>query len=144
MPHDTDRIDPIKVIARFLDTAGDGSGTKNANGDYSITPDEFYFQPKRDCRLDEMTIYIQDTKGMEPEEYGNLGSALSNGYSILIKDADGNGIVDFCDGDPIKINADFSKLAYKQEVSGWVNTTNEAAHIGLDFVNFGTQYHVQR
>ena len=60
-------MEPIKAISRFLDTAGDGSGTKNANGNYASAADDFYFTAKRKCEIHRLIIEIEDTKGMEPD-----------------------------------------------------------------------------
>src|SRR4030067_28921 len=38
-------LDIEEMLFRYLDTVGDGSGTKTANGNYSVTPQNFLIKP---------------------------------------------------------------------------------------------------
>ena len=107
-------------IYRFLDTAGDGTGIKDASGDYSITPTEFYFQPTVNSRLHRIIMHVQDASGGSAEEYGNLGAPLSNGYKLLLISDEDEEILDLCDGIPIKSNGGFGRYCYdvRPETSG--------------------------
>ena len=69
---------------RYLDLNGDGSGSKNANGNYSITPDIFYIEGEVGKRmvLQRLLVAIQDTTGGLDDEYGDTGAALSNGIDL--------------------------------------------------------------
>lgn len=131
-------MQPIKAISRFLDTAGDGSGTKNANGDYSSAADDFYFTANKACEIHRIIIEIEDTKGMEPEEYGNLGAALTNGYDLWVKNTAGTKIKDFTDGVPIKTNAGIGRLCYDVDLKSWTNTTNETVLARFTFARLGS------
>lgn len=129
---------PEKAIYRFLDTSGDGTGTKNANGNYSGAVSTFYFQPVANCEIHRIMWMVSDTKGMEPEEYGNLGAALTNGFSIEVQNSsDESTIIDITDGVPIKKNGDWSRIAYDAQLLGWGNTANEVAAARLTFARAG-------
>jgi hypothetical protein len=153
------------ILSRFLDTNGDGTGTKNANGDYSDPADIFYLQPAagKVIRLNRMIIHYEDTQGMTATEYGNLGAALTNGIVVRIQDDSGtisdltdgvptNGIVvriqddsgtisDLTDGVPVKTNADWSRFCYDAQLSVWVSSgapTNDVAQVRWTFGKSGT------
>lgn len=129
-----------RIISRYLDTAGDGSGAKEATGDYSITPEEFYLQPPVNevYQISRLLVSIEDTTGMVPEEYGNLGSALANGVSVSYE-KDGVEVVDLTDGLPIKNNAQWGMLCFDVDVKNWANTpTDELVVVRWTFARSGT------
>lgn len=97
-------------IYRYLDTAGNGTGTKNAIGDYS-TPDEFYISGPSSGRmvLERMIIHVRDGSGFSAEKYGGL-TALTNGLSVAVV-TEGE-TVDLTDGVPVKTNAAWGRLCY--------------------------------
>ncbi len=109
---------PYKMISRYLDTVGDGSGTKNAIGDYSAAVTEFKIQPAASLRfrIARLLVSVVDANGMRDDEYGNLGNALANGIQIQVKDTDGNVINDLTDGIPITTNGGWSHVCYDTQV----------------------------
>ena len=80
-----------RIFSRFLDTNGNGSGTKNMNGDYSSVQEIAYIQPGASeiFRVTRMIVTIEDTSGMTAEEYGNLNISISIGVAQLRTDEDG-------------------------------------------------------
>lgn len=74
-----------KIISRFLDTVGDGNGTKNFNLDYSVTPAKALFIPEKDkaYAIYYLSGFIQAPL-MRFDRYGNL-PALSNGITVHFK-----------------------------------------------------------
>ena len=58
-----DRGSIATPLFRYLDTVGDGSGEKNANGDYSIAEEIFFLQPPpgRVYRITRLIVSIMDT-----------------------------------------------------------------------------------
>ncbi len=92
--------DASKLLFRFLSDNGASNGNKNMNGNYSITPDEFYFTVANGpgAIINRLVFHVEDTTGMQYEEYGNLGSALTNGYTIKVKDGADADVLDLCDG----------------------------------------------
>lgn len=127
---------PEESIYRFLDTNGDGSGTKNANGDYSLTPDEFYFEAARDCNIARMIIHIEDTSGMQVQDYGNITSGITNGYAVKVQDESQNDVRDFTDGAVIKTNGDIGRMCYDVEVKTW-GSGNEELQARFTFAKAG-------
>ena len=112
----------MTLISRFLDTNGDGSGTKNANGDYSGTglgEEIFWFDPESQyVDIARMIVTLEDTSGFQAQEYGNLGGALTNGIQARIQDDTGT-IVDLTDSETIKTNAGWTAFCYDADVKTW-------------------------
>jgi len=113
-----------KMISCFLDTNGDQTGTKDARGTYGsspITPTEFFYEsPSLTYSIiNRMLISIGDESPMQAQEYGNLGSVLSNGFLILVKNATGATVVDLTDGEEIKTNADWGKYCFDVDIKSW-------------------------
>ena len=76
---------------------------------------------------------------MEPEEYGNLGAALTNGWSIKVKDADDVVLLDINDGVPVKTNAGIGRMCYDVDLKAWTNTTNEVVLARFTFSRAGSE-----
>ena len=125
------------LLARLLDTNGDGTGTKSAVGDYS-TPEDFYIQPEAGeyFRIQRLIISIEDGTGIKAELYGGL-AALANG--ITLKHIDDSGtLVDFTDGVPVKTNAHWGRFAFDVDVKDWgITPTNELLVARFSFSKFG-------
>lgn len=107
-------------LFRYLDTNGDGTGTKNANGNYSSAEEIFYIQPPAGLsyKLNRLMILIEDQKGFEAGNYGALAAALTNG--IEIKAVNNDGITcDITDGIPITHNGHWAILAFDIDLKVW-------------------------
>lgn len=126
---------------RFLDTDGDGGGIKNAIGNYSGEGEEiFYLQPAGSeiMRVARIVMCIGDTKDMKAEEYGNLGSALSNGIQLRVQDDSGT-IIDITDGEPIETNAGFGSHMFDVDVKTWgASPTDELLVARFTFAKSGS------
>lgn len=98
---------------RFADTVGDGSGTKNANGDYSGAPEEFFITPPSGqiYQIHRLILTIRDTGIFRADRYGALAAALTNGILVQKKSAAGV-LDDYTDGVPIQTNVDWSRSTY--------------------------------
>ncbi len=110
------------LVFRFLDTAGNGTGTKNANGNYSVSPNlntEFYYSPTQYTEIHRLIIHITDTTGMQTQDYGNIGSGLTNGYNFSVEDENQNEVIDLCDGTVIKTNGDIGRYCYDVDLKNW-------------------------
>ena len=103
----------MAYLYRYLDTNGDGSGTKQATGDYSTTPTSFYIKPANgDIYLIERAIvHIRDSAGYRADRYGDMPQALTNGIEVKMF-RNGNVSDDLTDGIPVKVNADWGRLCY--------------------------------
>lgn len=92
-------------IFRYLDTVGDGTGTKNAIGNHASAAEEYKIVPPSDETyiLERVLISIRDTGTFDAENYGN-GVGLTNG--IIVEKRNGSGqLLDLTDGLPIMHNA---------------------------------------
>jgi len=117
----SDSTGPQKLhLPRYLDTNGDGTGTKNANGNYSGGATDFYIQPPASTiyRIARLIVSVEDTSGFSAAEYGNTGSALSNVIHIETQDGGGT-IVDYDNGVPIKTNAEWGRVCYDADLKTW-------------------------
>ena len=75
-----------------LSTDGSGGGTTNAIGNYSGAGDtEFYLAATNGdvIELHRMIVFIEDTGNLLADGYG-AGSALTEGMTLALKDADDN------------------------------------------------------
>lgn len=125
-------------IYRFLDTNGNGTGTKVANGNYSGAVEQFYFESDGYCQLHRMIVHLEDTTGFQAEEYGNLGSVLTNGISIKVIDSDGVTVLkDLTDGLPIKSNAQWARVCYDVQLYDW-GAGNQALGVRWTFEKSGS------
>ena len=126
------------IVARFLDTNGDGSGTTNFNGDYSSAQEIAYIQPgaTETIYLSRMLVTIEDTSGFSAADYGNITSGLSNGVQVRVQDEDGTA-VDLTAGSPITSNAEWGTFCYDVALKTW-STGNEFLLVRWTFEKSGT------
>lgn len=107
---------------RYLDKNGDGTGAKNANEDYSdvgLGATEFYFEAVYPTKIRSVIVSGEDAGGMTAQEYGNLGAALTNGYSLKAKNAADDVLCDFNDGVPITTNSNTGRMCFDSDVKPW-------------------------
>jgi hypothetical protein len=125
------------IISAFADTNGDGTGTKNAIGNYSGAQEIFYVQPPVGTvyRVHRMLISLEDTAGMQAQEYGNLGAALTNGVQIRVQGDTGT-LTDLTDGVPVKTNAHWGRMCYDVDVKSW-GSGNELLCVRWTFAKSG-------
>ena len=102
------------LLSRYLDTNGDGTGTKNANGNYAGAVEEFYIEAQagESLTLTSMLVAIEDTGGGTVQEYGNIGSALTNGIAVTVENEHGTVLMDLTDAVPVTTNAHWAQLCY--------------------------------
>jgi hypothetical protein len=125
-----------REVYRVLDTNGDGTGTKNAVGNYSSTPTVFYIQDTtKTFYVNRMLIQLEDAGAFATNDYG-AGTGLTNGISINIYDSTGAVLNDLTDGIPIKSNNDWARVCYDLKLENWA-TGNGAIHARWTFANAG-------
>ena len=107
-------------LYRYLDTNGDGSGTKNANGDYSSTAQDFCIKPPpgKIYVIHRVIVSVEDSTAMQAQEWANFGAALTNGIEIKVKTAS-EVLVDITDGVPITTNGNLSRVCYDVDIKTW-------------------------
>ncbi len=128
-------------FTRYLSDDGTTSGTKNANGNYSgAGDDEFYLLAATGETLEvhHLAISIEDTSGMQANEYGNIGSALGEGILIKVIDENGGVLADLTDSVAITTNAEWARLCHEVDVKSWGTTpTNELLVAHMNFHEWG-------
>jgi hypothetical protein len=106
-----------KPLVRYLDTVGNGSGVKNAIGDYSLTPEIFFIQPSSTeiFKITRMLVLIRGkATSFLTDRYGSVPE-LTNGVTIRTQNDSGT-IVDLTDGIPVDTNGSWGTLAYDSEI----------------------------
>jgi hypothetical protein len=109
------------LLFRYLDTNGNGTGTKAALGDYESAAEEFYIQPPVDTLyvIHRMIVHIEDGTQFAAGKYGAM-DALTNGVSIKIKQlSPAIDLIDMCDGITIKTNAGWGAVCFDAEDSDY-------------------------
>ena len=121
---------PEDAIYRYLDNVGDGSGYSNFNHENSASATVAKFTADENCLIERLLFSIEDTSGFAPEEYGNTGAALANGYKFIVLNAASATAVDLCDGVPITTNANIGRTCYDVDVKNWGNTPTDELLVG--------------
>jgi len=107
-------------IFHYLDTNGDGTGEKNAIGDYSgagLT--WFYYESTGYAEIHRMIISYEDGPGMRAERYASLPAALPVGIFVKQIDSDLSEMLDLTDNEPITANAEWGELCYDIELKSY-------------------------
>lgn len=74
-----------EAIFQLLDTVGDGSGIKEAIGDYSSNPTSFRLKHNSGkVRIIRMIVMVEDTGSFDSGLYGN-GVSLTNGIRVYVR-----------------------------------------------------------
>ena len=119
------------IASRFADTNGDGSGTKNAVGNYSGAPQKFCIAPEAGeiFKVERIIPFLKDSGSLDSDYYGN-GIILTNGIQIKVVRFAGQPqetvLADITDGVPVKSNSDWKRLCFDQNISEY-GTGNETA-----------------
>lgn len=126
-------------FSRYLDTNGDGTGSKNAIGDYSSSATRFYLRPAAGqiFRVCHLITSLCDVGAFTDGAYGN-GITLSNG--IFIRMADGDDVVsyDLTDGLPILYSSHWGRYAAKIDTYNY-GASNEHLLVDIDLLeHYGT------
>jgi len=89
-------------VYRFLDTAGDGTGTKNAIGSYAITAETFYVQPPAAnvYAINRLVVSIEDITTTGIALYG--ATTVTNG--VVIRRVSGSDAITLTDGVTLSTN----------------------------------------
>ena len=125
-----DKLPPTKIFYQYMKNL-DGATNMNVDGSASVsgTADFFISCPAdTELFLHRALITIYDTKGMEDNEYGDLGSSLSAGLELKVLSSDGATVLaDLTGGEPIKTNQGWGQVCYDFGLTNFTNTTNAAA-----------------
>jgi len=123
-------------LDRYLDTNGDGTGSKEATGNYAGGEEIFYLQPPAGevYILERMLVYIEDNGSFDSGKYGN-NITLSNGIEIFVN-GDSGVISDLTDGLPIITNAHWGRQCFDTALSTY-GSGNQSLAIRWTFSKAG-------
>jgi hypothetical protein len=125
-----------EMLFRYLDTVGDGSGTKTATGNYSSTPTNFLIKPPASGGLTfaihSLIIQIEDGAVFDSGTYGNL-AALTNGIQLYVANVSGVSVMDLLDGAPIKTNGQWERVAFEARLNPYSAVPGNLMNIRWDF-----------
>ena len=102
-----------KPVYRFLDTNGDGTGTKNATGNYAAAATDFFIAPSTGERLylARLIVLIEDGAAwFDSGDYGAIAGGLTNG--VVPKWVRNGTTHDLTDGVPVTNNVEWAQLCY--------------------------------
>lgn len=136
MPYANGQYKAPLWFSHFLDTNGNQTGTIDAIGDYSITPEIFYIQPPvtEVYIMNRLIISIHDTGNFTASIYG-AGAILPNGVDIQIK-RNGTSLVNLTNGHPVKENGGWGDFCYDVDVSDYTGNDNYT-HVRWTFEKAG-------
>lgn len=91
-----------------MDTVGNGSGTNNANGDYSLAEEQFLLKDSaRDSvEIERMIVLIENVGAMDAAKYGN-DITLTNGIILNLRDS-GDVLLETYTAFPVKTNSEWA------------------------------------
>jgi len=115
------------ILIRILDTTGDGTGTKDAIGNYSGSVTRFLIKPGVGEKfiISRMLGQIVDSGSFDSGSYGN-GITLTNGITAGYRK---NGVeIDLLDGQVVKTNVDWAGVCY--------DVTHSNFGAGNEYLNF--------
>lgn len=120
-------------IYRHLDTNGDGTGTKNAVGNYAAAATSFFIQPAPGeiFRIQRMLVNVHDDQKFKAEEYGNILNGLGTG--IVVRACG----VDLTDGVPVKTNGDWGVHCFDAELYSAAAGQGDYLRVRWTFANAG-------
>ena len=106
---------PEDLIYVFLDSVGDGTGTINANEDYSGSPEtilQLIAPAGYEYAINRLLVTVEDGfNGFSGENYGAVAT-LTNGIEVAVHDANGNQILDLTSGLKIQSNAHWARHCF--------------------------------
>ena len=132
-----------KGIHQLLDTVGDGSGLKEANGNYSVAAGSFRLKHASGIAdIYRMIVMIEDAGAFDSGLYGN-GIVLTNGIRVYLKNSL-NVVMEEFTGFPILTNGDWAGHCHDHEHHSF-GSGNEVVSVRWTFdksgqpltVNFG-------
>ena len=121
---------PEHRLNRYLDTVGNGSGTKNLNGNYGGSGNGIFARIQAPAgqvyAIRRMLVKIRDgTAGLSADNYGAIAAGLSTGIEVQVRESDETTVVqDLTDGVPVQINADWARLCYDARPDDYGNGDN--------------------
>ena len=102
---------PQETVYQCLTDIGDGTGVRNAVGNYAPEMFEIFItNPDRAIQISSAVVGIRDSGLFRQDRYGAMNSPLTNGIRIKAKDDKGAVLLDMTAAAPIKTNGAWSFL----------------------------------
>ena len=127
----------MSMLIKHLDSNGDGTGAINFISDYSSVQGIAKIAPPANkiYRIARFLIEIEDTGGMQAQEYGNLGGPLTNGVATGVSKSEKE-LLRITENHAIKTNAQWAMLCYDVDVKSW-GAGNDLLAARFTFKKFG-------
>lgn len=122
---------------RYLDTNGDGTGTKSVTGNFGASVEDFYIQPAPTevFYISRMLVGVEDGTINSADVYGGLGDPLSNGILLLKTTAAGT-LEQYTDL-PVTTNGEWAYLCYDLAVNSGIGNANDVMTVRWTFAKTG-------
>jgi hypothetical protein len=127
-----------KMIARYADTVGNGSGTNNFIGNYAAAAEQAILTAggKEDYVISRLIVSVYAVKTFTAQIYASVAQ-LTNGIEVKHIAADGTTVLnDLTDGVPVTTNSEWGALCYDADVKSW-GAGNEMLLVRWTFAKAG-------
>lgn len=80
-------VTPLNRVRRLTDDGTGITGEKNMNGDYSVTPKDFWIQPPAGAYwiLQEVGVVVDGVANGQLADYGDVGGGLTEGIKFFLE-----------------------------------------------------------
>ncbi len=123
------------VLSRYLDTSGDGSGTKNLRGNYAT--DTFaYVEPPANTVyvIKQLVVTIIDAGAWTSITYGNLNLLAGDGIQVVYtENSNGTILTDLTAGTNVLANTNWNRLTGQHLTGQFVGAANDFMTWTLSF-----------
>ncbi len=108
------RLPVSHFLSQQLTVNGDGTGTFNMNGNYSVTPEEFYIQAPAGLKycVCDLMLLLDDNAAFRSNGFAGIATPLANGFALNVYDASSNLIKTFTPV-PIKSTIGLSRVFHE-------------------------------
>ena len=139
MPNTNGQYSINSPLIRHLDTNGDGTGTKNAIGNYSAAPTDFFIQPPigKIFVITTLIFHMSDSGAFSATDYGSIAGGLTNGLTAVVE-RQAVQIFDLFEGITIQNNDQFLHISPDVNVVNWSGGTDSLV-VSYDSQKFGIQ-----
>ena len=111
-------------LYNFLDTAGNGTGDINANGDYSTIGQNFLYTCPEGVQfvtIARAIIHYEDSGSFDADKYGN-NITLTNGVEVRVEKR--GETIDLTAGRPVQTNAHWGEMCFDTVTSTYGSGNN--------------------
>ncbi len=126
-----------KHVSVLMSSNGDGTGTVEAIGDYSVTPLSLKLKLDDHSKVEiyGLKMKLRDIGTFQADDYASLTGSLTNGIRIYVRDGDDE-LIEELTSYPIKNNADlatFTNFRFNDFA-----TNDNVMSVGWDISGIGT------